>query len=289
MNNDILDGLKLLRKGKVREVYDLGETLLISASDRISAFDVIMNEKVPDKGRLLSEISVFWFDRTKEIIDNHFITNNVSDYPEEVKKYSEYLKGRSMLVKKCEPLPVEFVVRGYVAGSGWKEYQNNQEICGNKLPAGLLEYSKIEQPIFTPATKEDTGHDINITYEKSAEILGEETAAYLRDISIKLYEFGRDYLEKRGIILADTKFEFGRDKDGKLILIDEALTPDSSRFWLKENYAPGKKQEQFDKQVLRDYLETLDWDKTPPAPTLPDEILQKIKSKYLEAVRLIKS
>ena len=289
MKNEILDGLKLLRKGKVREVYDLGENLLISASDRISAFDVIMNEPVPDKGRLLSEISIFWFDITKNIIDNHFITNDVNEYPEVAKKHSDYLEGRSMIVKKCEPLAVEFVVRGYVAGSGWKEYQENQEICGNKLPAGLLEYSKIDKPIFTPATKEDTGHDININYERAAEILGEETASYLRDISIKLYEFGRDYLEKRGIILADTKFEFGRDENGKLILIDEALTPDSSRFWLKEFYAPGKKQEQFDKQVLRDYLETLDWDKTPPAPTLPTEILEKIKAKYLEAVRLIKS
>jgi phosphoribosylaminoimidazole-succinocarboxamide synthase len=289
MNSDILDGLNLLRKGKVREVYDMGDTLLISASDRISAFDVIMNERVPDKGSLLSEISVFWFNKTKEIIDNHFITNDVNEYPEEAKKHGEYLKGRSMIVKKCEPLPVEFVVRGYVAGSGWKEYQQNQEICGNKLPAGLVEYSKIEKPIFTPATKEDTGHDINIDYSRAAEILGEETASYLRDISIKLYEFGRDYLEARGIILADTKFEFGRDENGNLILIDEALTPDSSRFWLKDNYAPGKKQEQFDKQVLRDYLETLDWDKTPPAPTLPEEILEKIKGKYLEAVRLIKS
>ncbi len=289
MKSDILDGLNLLRKGKVREVYDLGETLLISASDRISAFDVIMDERVPDKGRLLSEISVFWFDKTKNIIDNHFITNDVTSYPEEAKKYSEYLEGRSMIVKKCTPLPVEFVVRGYVAGSGWKEYQKNQAICGNKLPAGLVEYSKIEKPIFTPATKEDTGHDINISYEKSVAILGKETASYLSDVSIKLYEFGRDYLEDRGIILADTKFEFGRDEDGKLILIDEALTPDSSRFWLKDNYTPGKKQEQFDKQVLRDYLETLDWDKTPPAPALPIEILEKIKAKYLEVVKLIKN
>jgi phosphoribosylaminoimidazole-succinocarboxamide synthase len=194
-----------------------------------------------------------------------------------------------MIVKKCDPLPVEFVVRGYVAGSGWKEYQKTQAICGNALPAGLVEYSKLDTPIFTPATKEDTGHDINIDFERAADILGRDTAAYLRDIAIRLYEFGRDYLEARGIILADTKFEFGRDDMGKLILIDEALTPDSSRFWLKENYAPGKKQDQFDKQVLRDYLETLDWDKTPPPPTLPNTILEKIREKYLAAVNMIHS
>lgn len=288
MNYKVLDGLNLLRQGKVREVYDLGETLLIVASDRISAFDVIMNEVVADKGRLLSEISVFWFDKTKDIIDNHFITNDIYQYPDAAKKHAEYLKGRSMIVKKCKPLAVEFVVRGYVAGSGWKEYQENQMICGNKLPAGLQEFSRLESPIFTPATKEDSGHDINITPEEAAEILGKETEEYLRNISIKLYELGRDYLDKRGIILADTKFEFGIDGNGKLILIDEALTPDSSRFWMKEGYAPGKKQAQYDKQVLRDYLETLDWDKTPPPPTLPAEILEKVRAKYIEVVEKIK-
>lgn len=289
MIKDVLDDLKLLRRGKVREVYDLGDNLLISASDRISAFDVIMNRGVPDKGRLLTEISVFWFNKTREIIDNHFLTDNITEYPEEAQTHSDYLKGRSMLVKRCVPLPIEFVVRGYVAGSGWKEYQATGEISGNKLPKGLIEYQKLEEPIFTPATKEESGHDINIDYARTCEIIGHETAEYLKEIAIELYIFGRDYLEERGIILADTKFEFGRDNDGKLVLIDEALTPDSSRFWLKENYQPGRKQEQFDKQVLRDYLETLDWDKTPPPPELPDDIIEKVQAKYIEAVERIKS
>jgi len=287
MQNNLIEGIELVRKGKVREVYNLGEHLLINASDRISAFDVIMNEPVIDKGKILSQISAFWFVKTQNIIKNHFITNIIDDYPEELKKYRELIENRSMIVKKCKPMAVEFVVRGYLAGSGWKEYQQSKSICGNPIEAGLVEFSKLREPIFTPSTKEDSGHDINISFNQAADILGLETANYLKDISISLYKFGAEYLEERGIILADTKFEFGIDENNEIILIDEALTPDSSRFWLKSDYQPGKKQNQFDKQTLRDYLETLSWDKTPPPPIVPDEILSKIKDRYLEAFRMI--
>ena len=283
------EGLKLKHRGKVRDIYELDEHILFVASDRISAFDVIMNEPIPKKGVLLSKISLFWFEKTKHIIPNHVVSSNVEEYPEECHPYAKELEGRSMLVRKCKPLPIEFIVRGYVAGSGWKEYKQSRTICGIPLPDGLLEFSKLEEPIFTPSTKEDVGHDENINFEKSIEFIGQETAEKLRDIAIELYKFGRDYLEENSIILADTKFEFGMLENGEIILIDEALTPDSSRFWLKETYAPGQPQVQFDKQVLRDYLEQLTWDKTPPPPPLPAEVIGRIIDSYQEAYsRIVK-
>lgn len=278
--------IKLLRSGKVRDVYDLDQYLMIVASDRISAFDVIMEQPVAGKGRILSEISAFWFNKLSSIIPNHLVSTNIDEFPEVCRKYKEELAGRTMLVKKCEPLPVEFVVRGYITGSGWKEYLNNGKICGIELPQGLIEFQRLPEPIFTPSTKEETGHDINIDFERTAEILGPETAEKLKDSAVALYRAGANYLEENGIILADTKFEFGIYNE-ELILIDEAMTPDSSRFWLKEDYAPGKEQTNFDKQVLRDYLESLDWDKTPPPPELPVHIIEKTLDKYNEALKRI--
>ncbi len=281
------ENLNLKHRGKVRDIYDLGEYLLFVASDRISAFDVIMNEPVNGKGAILSGISKFWFGKTQDIIANHFVTDDVNEYPDECKPYASALEGRSMLVKKCKPLAVEFIVRGYVAGSGWKEYKKSETICGIPLPGGLQEFEQLPEPLFTPSTKADVGHDENINFEQAAEILGQETAEKLRDVALDLYKFGRDYMNEHGIILADTKFEFGELENGDIILIDEALTPDSSRFWLKETYAPGKPQVQFDKQVLRDYLETLDWDKNPPSPALPDKVINDIITSYKEAYNRI--
>ncbi|TAL70282.1 MAG: phosphoribosylaminoimidazolesuccinocarboxamide synthase [Bacteroidetes bacterium] len=275
------------RRGKVRDIFELDKYILIVATDRISAFDVIMNEPIPGKGKILSQISATWFNKTKNIIKNHFISNNVDDYPKEFQQFREQLTARSMLVKKCKPLPIECIVRGYVAGSGWKEYKMNQTICGIKLPDGLLEFSKLPEPIFTPSTKAEVGHDENISPERAAELVGKDLADKIAQISIELYKFGAEYLEKNDIILADTKFEFGADETGELFLIDEALTPDSSRFWLKEEYAPGKPQTNFDKQVLRDYLESLDWNKQAPPPALPKEIVEKTLEKYKEAYRRI--
>lgn len=282
MNKDNLDGLDLVRKGKVREVYDIGNELLIVASDRISAFDVIMNETVPEKGKILNQISTYWLKETTDIIENHLVSDTATEYPS-LLEYAEYLNGRSMIVKKAKPLPVEFIVRGYIAGSGWKAYQETGEICGVNLPDGLEKYGKLDEPIFTPSTKADEGHDENITYEQCCDILGKELTDKLRDVSINLYNFGSKKLEQEGVLLADTKFEFGELEDGSVILIDEALTPDSSRMWLTEDYSPGSEPTNYDKQILRDYLESLDWDKTPPAPTLPDEVINKILSKYKEA------
>jgi len=272
--------LKLLSKGKVREIYDLGDSLLFVASDRISAFDVIMSQAIPGKGIYLNKVSKYWFLNSNEVIPNHFISDDVNEYPASTQKYKEDLAGRSMVVKKCNPLPVEFVVRGYIAGSGWLEYQSNGTICGIKIEAGKKKYSKLDEPIFTPATKAATGHDENIDFQTASDILGKEKAEYLRDISIKLYKFGRDNLAKKGIILADTKFEFGEDENGQIILIDEVMTPDSSRFWNLDTYQEGKEPDNFDKQSLRDWLETQDWNKEAPAPDLPDEIIQKIISQY---------
>lgn len=279
--------LKLKQKGKVRDIYDLDQFLLFVTTDRISAFDVVMSEPIPDKGKILSQISAFWFRNTTHIVKNHFITNNVEDYPQECQKYSAELDGRSMLVKKCKVLPIECIVRGYVAGSGWKEYRSQGTICGIKLPEGLKEFSKLPEPIFTPSTKADVGHDENINIEKAAEIIGWDNVKKLSDYSIKLYKYAEEYLEKNGLIIADTKFEFGVNEDGEIILIDEALTPDSSRFWLKEKYAPGVAQYNFDKQVLRDYLEMISWNKQPPPPHLPDEIIKKTQEKYWEAFHRI--
>ena len=271
--------LTLFRRGKVRDVYDLGDVLLIVATDRISAFDVVMDTPITGKGAILTALSSFWFDKTTHIIKNHIISTNPVEYPKECLPYIDQLQGRSMLVIKTKPLPIECVVRGYLAGSGWKEYQSSSTICGITLPPGLSESQQLTSPIFTPATKAEEGHDENITLVEAIHLCG-EFALQAKDISMKLYDFAYQYAAKRGIILADTKFEFGVDSQGELILIDEALTPDSSRYWLQESYHIGKTQENLDKQVLRDYLETLDWNKQYPSPPLPNEIVQAIIAKY---------
>ncbi len=275
--------LTLKGRGKVRDIYDLGNQLLIVATDRISAFDVVMPNPIPDKGRILTQLSKFWFDLTKEIVPNHVFSTEVKDYPKDCQPYQEILRNRSMLVVKAEVLPVECVVRGYLSGSGWEEYKKTGEVCGIPLPKGLLESSKLQKPIFTPATKAEMGlHDENIPFEKVEKIVGKELAQRLRTLSIAIYEKARDIAEKRGIIIADTKMEFGI-KDRDLILIDELLTPDSSRFWPEDAYRPGGPQKSFDKQFLRDYLLSIRWDKSPPAPELPGEIVQKTREKYMEA------
>jgi phosphoribosylaminoimidazole-succinocarboxamide synthase len=275
--------LTLKGRGKVRDIYDLGDRLLIVATDRISAFDVVMPNPIPDKGKVLTQLSKFWFELTRDIISNHVISTEVEDFPKECQPYRENLKGRAMLVVKTEPLPIECVVRGYLSGSGWEEYKGTGEVCGIKLPKGLLESSKLEEPIFTPATKAALGlHDENITLEKVENILGKDLAHQLKSLSLAIYKKARDYAEQRGILIADTKMEFGI-RDGKLLLIDELLTPDSSRFWPKSEYEPGTSQKSFDKQFLRDYLLSIKWNKTPPAPELPEAIIQKTREKYLEA------
>ena len=275
--------LKLRGRGKVRDIYDLGDRLLIVATDRISAFDVVMPNPIPDKGRILTQLSNLWFDLTKDLVPNHVLSTGVGDYPKECQPYQEILRSRSMLVVKTEVLPVECVVRGYLSGSGWEEYQKTGEVCGIKLPEGLRESSKLEEPIFTPATKAEIGlHDENITFEKVEKTVGKDLARKVRSISLAIYKKARDFAEQRGILIADTKMEFGV-KSEKLILIDELLTPDSSRFWPANEYQPGGPQKSFDKQFLRDYLLTIRWDKNPPAPTLPEEIVRKTREKYLEA------
>ena len=276
--------LKLFRRGKVRDVYDLGDKLLIVSTDRISCFDVILPSGIPFKGKVLTSISAFWFDFIKDVIGHHLITTDVEEYPLELKKYKQDLAGRSMLVLKTRPLPVECVVRGYLSGSGWKEYKQKQSICSISLPAGLKESDKLEQPIFTPSTKADVGHDENVSQSYIEELIGLDMAKELKDISIRVYKKAGDYALQKGIIIADTKFEFGI-YNGRIIIIDEALTPDSSRFWPLDGYMPGRPQPSFDKQFVRDYLETLDWDKAPPAPALPEEIISRTTEKYLEAYR----
>ena len=276
--------LKLAARGKVRDIYDLGEMLLIVTSDRISAFDVIMNEGIPDKGYVLNQISIFWFRLMEDIIPNHIVSTEVRDFPAACQKYADQLEGRSMLVKKARPLPVECIVRGYLSGSGWKDYKATGATSGIKLPAGLVESDKLPEPIFTPSTKAELGtHDENISFEKMVELCGKETAERVRDVTLKIYAKARDIADGKGIIIADTKFEYGI-YDGKLIIIDECMTPDSSRFWPKDSYKPGGPQPSFDKQFLRDYLETLDWNKTAPAPPLPAEIVRKTGEKYMEAL-----
>lgn len=276
--------LQLVNKGKVRDVYDVGEHLLILTSDRISAFDVIMNEGIPDKGRVLTEISKFWFEKMGDIIPHHIISTKVDEYPAVAQQYRTQLEGRSMLVKKARPLPVECIVRGYISGSGWKEYKEKGSICGIALPKGLKESERLPEVIFTPSTKAELGaHDENIPFSKVEELCGVDIAAQLKHTAITIYERARDYAETKGIIIADTKFEFGI-YNGELIWIDEALTPDSSRFWPADEYKPGGPQPSFDKQFLRDYLETLDWGKTAPAPPLPAEIVRKTAEKYKEAL-----
>ncbi|MBT0663177.1 phosphoribosylaminoimidazolesuccinocarboxamide synthase [Geobacter pelophilus] len=276
--------LKLAGRGKVRDIYDMGDTLLIVTSDRISAFDVIMNEGIPDKGYVLTQISAFWFHQMEDIIPNHIISTDVKDFPAECQKYADQLEGRSMLVKKAKPLPAECIVRGYLSGSGWKDYKATGSVCGIKLPEGLLESSKLPEPIFTPSTKAELGtHDENITFEQMVEMCGRELAEKVRDVTLKIYSKARDIADSKGIIIADTKFEYGI-YNGELIIIDECMTPDSSRFWPKDGYKPGGAQPSFDKQYLRDYLETLDWDKTAPAPDLPEEVYRKTGEKYMEAL-----
>jgi phosphoribosylaminoimidazole-succinocarboxamide synthase len=276
-----LPGIKKLRSGKVREVYDLGDTLLFVATDRISAFDVILPDPIPKKGAVLNQLSAFWFNRFGRI-DNHFVTSDFDRFPKALRSFREQLAGRSMIVRKTKPLPVECVVRGYLAGSGWKEYQESQSVCGIKLPAGLQQASKLPEPIFTPATKAETGHDENIDMARCAQILGDELAEHVKKLSLEIYSGGRDHAAQRGIIVADTKFEFGKI-DNQLFLIDEVLTPDSSRFWPADQYAEGQSPPSFDKQFVRDYLETLDWDKAPPGPKLPGDVIARTAAKYVEA------
>jgi len=278
-----LPGIKKLRSGKVREVFDLGDTLLFVVTDRISAFDVILPDPIPHKGAVLNQISAFWFKRF-DTIQNHLVTANFKGFPKELQPFREQLAGRSMIVKKTKPLPVECVVRGYLAGSGWKEYQESQSVCGIELPAGLKLASQLPEPIFTPATKAEQGHDENIDMKRCTQILGDEIANRVKKLSLEIYWRGREHAAQKGIIVADTKFEFGI-VDGELLLIDECLTPDSSRFWPKDEYIVGQSPPSFDKQFVRDYLETLDWDKSPPAPRLPKDVIEKTSAKYLEAFR----
>ena len=282
-----LDGLSLLQRGKVRDIYDLGDSLLMVATDRISAFDVVMPEPVPDKGKILNQISLFWFDRMASLVPNHVISGNVEDFPEVCQPYAETLRGRSMLVKKARPLPIECVVRGYLSGSGWKSYQKNQSVCGIRLAPGLLESDRLPEPIFTPSTKEDVGtHDINIDFEEAGRRVGVHLAEKVRDLSLAIYTEGARSAAEKGIIIADTKFEFGLINE-ELVLIDEVLTPDSSRFWPRDSYRPGESQQSFDKQYLRDYLISIKWNQKPPAPNLPEGVIENTRAKYLEAMRLL--
>lgn len=282
-----LPGAKLFSRGKVRDVYEVaGDRLLVIATDRLSAFDVVMAEGIPDKGAVLTQLSVFWFDFFRGVVPHHFLTANIKEYPPELQAHSDQIERRSMLTEKAKPFPIECVVRGYLAGSGWKDYRATSTVCGVKLPAGLQQSSKLEQPIFTPATKAASGHDENISWEEMVRRIGAGPAEKLREYSLTLYSKARDYAEERGIILADTKFEFG-ERRGEIILIDEVLTPDSSRFWPRDGYAPGKPQPSFDKQFVRDYLESLDWNKQPPPPHLPAEVVEKTSKKYQEAYRLL--
>jgi phosphoribosylaminoimidazole-succinocarboxamide synthase len=277
--------LKLLKRGKVRDLYDLGEHLLMVATDRISAFDVVMADPIPDKGIILTQISLFWFEMMKPVVANHVVTGNVDEYPEACRPYAAALKGRSLLVKKAAPLPIECVARGYISGSGWSSYQQSGEICGIRLPSGLKESDRLPEPIFTPATKEEVGiHDINIDFAEAQKRVGKEMAERVRDLTLTLYRRGAAFAETKGIIIADTKFEFGLVGD-ELILIDELLTPDSSRFWPKASYQPGGSQQSYDKQYMRDYLVSIRWNKTPPPPPLPEEVVRNTRLKYLEALK----
>ena len=277
-----LPGIKKLKSGKVREVFDLGDRLLFVASDRISAFDCVLPNGIPRKGEVLTQISYFWFAQTAGIVPNHLASRADEPLPPDLQQYSAQLGRRSMLVKKTEPLAIECVVRGYLSGSGWKDYQKTGCVCGIQLPAGLRDSSRLAQPVFTPATKAETGHDENISFEEACKIVGRDIAEQARDLSLKIYTFAADYALKRGLIIADTKFEFGL-LDGKLILIDEVLTPDSSRFWPADKYEEGRGQPSFDKQIVRDYLETISWNNQPPAPALPPEVIAQTTAKYLEA------
>jgi phosphoribosylaminoimidazole-succinocarboxamide synthase len=281
------EGLALVRRGKVRDVYAVGDALLIVATDRISAFDYVLGSGIPDKGQVLTQLSAFWFEQLRDVVPNHLLSMDADAYPEPARRYAEVLRGRSMLVRQTTPLPVECVARGYLSGSGWKEYGQTGGVCGIALPAGLRESDRLPRPLFTPATKAESGHDENISEATAARIVGGDRVARLRDLTLTLYARGAAHAESRGIIVADTKFEFGVTGDGDLILIDEALTPDSSRFWPRDQYAPGQAQPSFDKQFVRDYLERIGWNKQPPVPSLPDEVVARTREKYLEAFRLL--
>jgi len=276
------------RRGKVRDIYDLGEHLLLIATDRISAFDVVLPNGIPGKGKVLTQISLFWFRQMENIVTNHIVAMSVDKYPERVRKYHEILEGRSVLIKKAEPLPVECIVRGYLAGSGWKEYREQGTVCGVTLPKGFIESSRLPEPLYTPSTKADKDHDINISFEEVVRLVGKEKAERLRELSMRIYGKAWEIAEQKGIIIADTKFEFGISQ-GELILIDELLTPDSSRFWSMRDYQPGRGQDSYDKQIVRDYLLTLDWDKTYPGPVLPEEIVSKTAARYREIMEILTS
>jgi len=280
------------RQGKVRDIYEFGDRLLIVASDRISAFDYVLGSGIPDKGKILTQISAFWFERTASIVANHLLSTDAASFPGEARRAAEMLSGRSMLVRRTEPLPIECVARGYLSGSGWKDYVSTGEVCGVRLPAGLRESDRLPQPVFTPATKAESGHDINITEKQAADLVGRRVLDRVRDLTLRLYAAGAAHAESAGIIVADTKFEFGllpldeddpRPVEERIILIDEVLTPDSSRFWPRDGYAPGGPQPSFDKQFVRDYLERIKWNKQPPVPSLPDDVVQKTRAKYIEA------
>jgi phosphoribosylaminoimidazole-succinocarboxamide synthase len=284
MRQSSIPGLTLFKSGKVREMYDLGDNLLMVASDRISCFDVVLPTEIPDKGKILTSLSAYWFRAMEDIVPHHLLSTAISEFPSACQPLKRLLEGRSMLVKKSSPAPVECIVRGYIAGSGWKEYQKTGKVCGIALGPGLVEASRLDEPIFTPSTKAEVGeHDVNITFEKTVDMVGKQVAVQLRDASLAIYRRAREMAEKRGIIIADTKFEFGM-RDGRLILIDELLTPDSSRFWPKEGYRPGSSPESFDKQYVRDYLIETNWDPSHP-PQLPAEVVRKTQEKYAEALR----
>jgi phosphoribosylaminoimidazole-succinocarboxamide synthase len=278
--------IPLVKRGKVRDIYDIDEHLLIIATDRVSAFDVVLPDGIPGKGRTLTQISLYWFHYMSEIIQNHIVASSVTDFPKKINKYADILEGRSMLVKKAKPLPIECVVRGYLSGSGWKQYKEGGSVCGIQLPKGLVNSSKLQEPIFTPSTKADEGHDINITFKEAENIVGRELASNLRDVSLRIYSKARDHAGEKGIIIADTKFEFGLYND-TVIIIDELLTPDSSRFWSLKEYIPGKNQDSYDKQIIRDYLLTLDWDQTYPGPSLPEEIIDKTAQRYKDILAIL--
>jgi phosphoribosylaminoimidazole-succinocarboxamide synthase len=291
ITNTELPGIDRIARGKVRDVYSisdkmLGDPLLIVATDRISAFDCILPQGIPGKGRVLTQMSLFWFDFLRDVVPNHLITASVDEYPAPLHAYRDQLEGRSMLVKRCRMEPIECVARGYVVGSGWKDYKATGSICGIPLPAGLLECAALPEPIYTPASKAETGHDENISFEATVKVVGLTTASLLRDLTLNIYSKAAAHAATRGIILADTKFEFGWH-DGELLLADEVLTPDSSRYWPRDGYAPGGPQPSFDKQFVRDYLETLDWNKQPPSPPLPDDVIAKTSEKYHEAYKRI--
>jgi len=287
VSNTDFPKLKLVKKGKVRDVYDLGEYFLMVATDRISAYDVVMPNPVPGKGKILNQISLFWFEQMKSLAENHVISGNADDFPPECKPYADILRDRSMLVRKCQPLPIECVVRGYITGSGWESYRKSKSVCGIPLPDGLKESDRLPEPLFTPSTKEEVGiHDINIDFEETCRRIGRPLAEKVRELSLAVYKKGVELAAEKGILIADTKFEFGLT-DGKLILIDEVLTPDSSRFWPRATYKPGGPQMSFDKQYVRDYLVSIKWNKKPPAPSLPEEVIQNTRQKYMEALTLL--